>query len=136
MQNQQLVVKEGSNVNVIVRPLMKKDVEGAVSGDEFRVTIDPGSVIDGSTGEGAIYARGVTSSNRYNGNDGDSIAEGEVFIGTNVAAPNVAIVGNLHKVVLSKIVSITNANPVAPTTSTRASRHNCPTMRARLAPRA
>ncbi len=113
MQNQQLVIPEGQVQIISVRPRLKSDEQGAVSGHQFQVTIDPSSELDNASGDGAIHARGVTSSNNLSGNDGDSLAEGEVFIGRDAPGPNVGIVGQTETVVLSKITSIINANPDA-----------------------
>jgi uncharacterized repeat protein (TIGR01451 family) len=94
---------------IIVRPRLKDDVSGAVTGEEFRVKLraqQPGS------GTGAVMARGVTTGAALNQNNGNSAAEGEIFIGVSGIAPNATVYGNAKNVVvLSKIASITNANP-------------------------
>ncbi|MDD5055195.1 MAG: dockerin type I domain-containing protein [Candidatus Peribacteraceae bacterium] len=104
MTNQQLVVPEESTVNVLVRPRMRTDTDGAVSGQFVKIMVDDAS---GTT----IRARGLASSNALLLNDGDAALEGEVFIGTDSAGQNREITGNKNVVVLSKVVSITNVNP-------------------------
>ncbi|MDO8649219.1 MAG: DUF4215 domain-containing protein [Candidatus Peregrinibacteria bacterium] len=112
-ESNQLVVPEGSDVDVIVRPRMKSDVEGAVTGEQIQFFLSGRPVSNNSTGEGAVRARGYESSNNLSANDGDNLAEGEVFIGTNAPGANADIVGKKNVSVLAKITSITNANPDA-----------------------
>jgi hypothetical protein len=115
MQNRQLVVSEGADVDVIVRPRLKTDVGGGTTNQTIAFFIDPTKASDDSqTGSGAIRARGDESSNPLSASDGDTIAEGEIFIGlTSAAAQNVQITGNRNVSVMAKITSITNANPDA-----------------------
>ena len=108
------MVREGWDIDVIVRPRMKNDVGGAVqSGGVVQLFVDGAAVSNNSTGSGAVRARGDESSNNLIVNDGDTSGEGEVFIGTATATTNSGIVGNRHETVLAKIISITNANPDA-----------------------
>jgi len=111
MESRQLVVPEGGEVDVQVRPRIKTDVAGGIRGEEITLCIEKRPVADQTTGEGAVRARGDMSSNELDANDEDSTAEGEIFIGTNSAGPNQDIVGNENHIVMSKIESITNANP-------------------------
>ncbi|MBI3332027.1 S-layer homology domain-containing protein [Candidatus Peregrinibacteria bacterium] len=111
METRQLVVPEGSDVDVIVRPRMKNDVGGATSADVIGLFVDHTAASNNSTGTGAIRARGDESSNNLTANDGDTSGEGEVFIGTATATTNSRMVGNRNESVLAKIISITNANP-------------------------
>ena len=115
MQSRQLVVGEGQDIDVIVRPRLKTDVAGGVTNQTIAFFIDPTKASDDSqTGSGAIRARGDESSNPLTASDGDTSAEGEIFIGlSSAAAQNVAIVGNRNVSVMAKITSITNANPDA-----------------------
>lgn len=110
MESRQLVVGEGDQIDVLVRPKIKNDVSGGVSGDRFSFRVDGTPVSDEATGRGAVRARGDESSNNLSANDEDSTAEGEVFIGTSSPAANNDITENEHAVVMSKVVSITNAN--------------------------
>ncbi len=110
METRQLVVPEGTDVDVIVRPRLRTDVGGATA-QVIQLFVDHTQVSNNATGSGAIRARGDESSNNLTANDGDATAEGEVFIGTATATTNSRIVGNRNESVLAKIVSITNANP-------------------------
>jgi len=102
MLNQELVVPKGSNTNILVRPRMRTDTNGAVSGKHVKLRVD---AIAGAK------ARGLLSSNNLVQNNGDAAPTGEVFIGTSSAAPSQTMTGNDNVVVLSKIISITNASP-------------------------
>ncbi|MDO8649316.1 MAG: hypothetical protein Q7R81_06060 [Candidatus Peregrinibacteria bacterium] len=113
MENRQLIVPRGQDVTVLVRPRIKTDVEGGMRYDRFSVKISGAAVANNTTGEGAVRARGVTSSNSLAANNGNNTAEGEIFIGTNTPASNREIIGVSHMTVMSKISSITNANPDA-----------------------
>jgi hypothetical protein len=110
MEGQEFIVPKGSNTNILVRPVMRTDVNGATAGNvvAYRLDITP------STTTGSVRARGLLSSNDLGKNDGDSTPEGEVFIGQATAAANNAhIRSNFNQVVLSKVTSITNADPNA-----------------------
>lgn len=115
MQNRQLVIPEGQDLDVIVRPRMKTDIAGGTTNQNIAFYVDPTRKSDDSqTGSGAVRARGDESSNPLDASDGDTNAEGEVFIGiTAAAAQNIQITGNGNVSVLAKISSITNANPDA-----------------------
>lgn len=110
MESRQLVVPEGDDVDVVIRPKMKSDVQGGITNEIVWFFIDKQNVSDESSGSGAIRARGDESSNNLTANDEDGSAEGEVFIGTAVAAANTTINGNKNISVLAKITSITNAS--------------------------
>ena len=100
MENQQLVITEGNDMAIFIRAHIKSDTNGGASGDEFAVAVDN------------VLARGAESSNDLSINDGDESAEGEIFIGNSAIGPNaVNIMGSNNVVVMSKIASITNANP-------------------------
>jgi len=112
MDNKQLVVSKGSDVNVTVRPRMKTDMQGAVSGETVALFIDHTAASNDATGTGSVRARGVQSSNNLAANDGDATADGEVFIGrTTAAATNVRVIGSYNVTALSKFTSITNGGP-------------------------
>lgn len=104
MQNQEFIVPKGSNTNILVRPRMKSDVDGAVSGQTVKLRVDAFV---------GVKARGLQSSNTLSLNDNDAVSEGEVFIGTSSPAPSQPMFGNDNVVVLSKVTSITNADPNA-----------------------
>ena len=113
MENQQLVIPaDGEVVDVLVRPLFKTDEQDGVSGHAFHLEIDSTAVADDATGRGAVRARGNESSNDLVANDGDNLAEGEIFISTETAGSNGGHIGGRRNIVtMSKITSITNANP-------------------------
>ncbi len=104
MENTQLIVEEGQNVTVLVRPRINADTQGARSGHQLELLIDANL---------GASARGLESSNNLNDNDGDSNAEGELFIGVDSPAANAPIKSKKNVIVLSKVVNITNANPDA-----------------------
>lgn len=109
MDNQEFVVPKGSDTNILVRPRMRTDVDGSVSGTGVAIRLD----ITPSTSTGSIRARGLLSSNNLSINDADATPEGEVFVGTSTAAANAHVRSNHNVVVLSKVTSITNADPNA-----------------------
>ncbi len=109
MKNQEFIVPKGSNTNILIRPRMRTDVDGAISGTGIALKLDR----PGTTATGSVRARGALSSNNLSGNDGNSTAAGEVFIGVSSAASNTIIKSNVNNVVLAKITSITNADPNA-----------------------
>ncbi|TSC60854.1 MAG: putative Ca2+-binding protein [Candidatus Peregrinibacteria bacterium Greene0416_62] len=115
MQNRQLIVPEGQDLDVIIRPRMKTDIAGGTTNQHIAFYVDPTHKSDDSqTGSGAVRARGDESSNPLDANDGDTSAEGEIFVGlTSATTNNVQITGNGNVSVLAKISSITNANPDA-----------------------
>lgn len=110
MQSSQLVVGKDNDQKVIIRPRMKTDTAGGLSGQDIQL-----QVFD-LVGVDALQARGVVSSNTLLQNDGDSTGEGEIFIGRAQPGPsNVPIIGAPHTSVLSKIISISNGGPVTGT---------------------
>ncbi len=121
MESRQLVIAEGTDVDVIVKPRMKSDTSGGTAGQFIRLFVDHTDIANESTGSGAVRARGDQSSNNLSANDADGIAEGEIFIGRNtvtgsactggVSGENCLILGGKNVSVLSKITSIVNANP-------------------------
>lgn len=115
MQSQQLIVPKGGDVKILVRPRIKSDVDGATSNQTVQFFIDATAVSNNATGSGAIRARGYESSNNLTATDYDGSNEGEVFIGTSssTATANTLFRGDRSVTVLSKIASITNANPDA-----------------------
>ena len=117
MENGQLVVKDGENLDIVVKPRIKSDEQGAVSGQDIQLFLTGQAVSDNATGSGAVRARGRESSSNLTANNADTTNDGEVFIGTDSVAANAGIVGNINDVVLSKITSIANANPDADNTN-------------------
>ncbi len=111
MENQEFIVKKGSDTNILVRPRMRTDTDGAISGTGVIISIDPASNASSSTG--SVRARGLLSSSNLSANDADGTAEGEVVIGNSLSTTNSQIVSNDNDIVLAKITSITNADPNA-----------------------
>lgn len=111
MKNQEFIVPKGSNTNILVRPRMRTDVDGAIASTDVILDLNRTA----STSTGSIRARGLLSSNDLDGNDGDTTPEGEVFIGIASASNqfNQKIAGGFNEVVLSKVTAITNADPNA-----------------------
>ncbi|MEQ1849216.1 MAG: S-layer homology domain-containing protein [Candidatus Peribacteraceae bacterium] len=110
MNNQEFVVPKGSNTNVIVRPRMRNDDQGAVTHNVVAYFLTPDT---SSTATGAVRARGLLSSNDLTKNDADASPEGEVFVGVGTAGANAMVKSKYNEVVLSKVASITNADPNA-----------------------
>jgi hypothetical protein len=99
--NRQFVVGKGEVAEQIVKVLVKNDESGVMEGTFFRVQVKN------------VKVRGVASSNNLMTNDGDSLAEGEVFMGVNVAGPNRDMVSDLRVVTMAMVDRVTNANPAA-----------------------
>ncbi|MDD5623485.1 MAG: S-layer homology domain-containing protein [Candidatus Peribacteraceae bacterium] len=108
MDSQQLVIPKGGDVDVLVRARVKDDAHGGTSNEVFALFIDHQAVSNDATGSGAV--RGRESSNNLIANDGDTAANGKVFIGVSAAAAaNVDnVIGTYNVVVGSKITSIAN----------------------------
>jgi len=114
MENEQLVVPDGADIDVIVRPRLKTDQQGGVTNQIISLFLGSGSSVYDNV---VVQARGSESSNDLTMSDEDGVAEGEIFIGADTATSNsnknAYIVGSKNVSVLSKITSITNANPDA-----------------------
>ncbi len=112
MLNRQLVISAGAITKVLVKPVLKNDTNGALSGEMLQLVLSGQAVSNNVTGEGAVHARSAVSGNFLIANNGNTTADGEIFIGVSSPSPaNQDIVGNKNVTVLSKIVSIANANP-------------------------
>ncbi len=98
-----LVIGAGQTAVLAVRPRMKTDADGAMSGDRFRLTVRADSA--------AVQATDVNTGNALRTNDGDQMEDGEVFIGTSTAGANAKLAGENETVVLSKIISVQNNSP-------------------------
>ncbi len=111
MKNQEFIVPKGSNTNILVRPRMRTDVDGATAAQvvAYRLDITPSSTT------GSVRARGLLSSNNLSALDTDGTPEGEVYIGTSAssATANAHVKSNVNVVTLAKVTSITNADPNA-----------------------
>ena len=118
MENQQLVVPDGDDIDIIVRPRMKTDEQGGVSNQSILLFVGSGTSL---TENIVVQARGGESSNDLTMSDEDGVAEGEIFVGAETVSSNsnknATIGGNENITVLSKITSIVNVNPDANGTS-------------------
>ncbi len=112
MDSRQLVVPRGQTVDVLVRPRLKTDESGATPNETVSLFINSQAVANNTTGSGGVRARGDQSSNTLSANTTPFAANGNVFVGVGSSgSANAAIVGTVNKSVLSKILTITNANP-------------------------
>ncbi len=111
LESNQLVVQKGTDVVIVVRPRLKTDANGAISGEVIQLRINPTAVANNATGEGAVRSRGLQSANNQVANNGDSLGQGEVFIGRNTPGVNAPILSHTNDVVGAKVTAITNANP-------------------------
>ena len=118
MENQQLVVPDGDDIDIIIRPRMKTDEQGGVSNQLNALFVGSGTATYDNI---VVQARGGESSNDLTISDNDGTAEGEIFVGaetkTSNSNSNSTITGNKNISVLSKITSIVNVNPDANGTS-------------------
>jgi len=101
----QFTVRKDIVRDVIVRALLTSADDGAKSGDTVALTLSA----DTSALDKAVEATGIASQQDLVQNDGDSSAEGEVFIGRSAAGANSAITGPTSDVVHIALRSITNA---------------------------
>ncbi len=101
--NGYLTVGTAQATTLLVRPRMRSDQEGAVSGHSFTLTV--------RSATGAVQGKDVRTGLALAQNDGDAVSEGEVFTGVTGAGANAVIRGNPNDVVLSKISLIENVNP-------------------------
>ena len=130
MESQQLVVQEGVRQDILVRPLLKADEQGALASSGS--TVVAGSVqgliramviqntasngvgtANNTTGTGAVTARGFQSSNVLLTNDNDTVQDGEVVVGADTPTTDALIIGNVNDTVLAKIVTIDDVNAAA-----------------------
>ena len=96
--DKEFLVPQGGEKKISIKAALKSDSQGAISGEQFTLSV------------GDIEAQGYYSGQKLDDNDGDSNAEGEIFIGRNSAGANAAIAAETHQVVFAKVISILNAN--------------------------
>lgn len=99
-----LRIRANEEVLVVVAAKMNNEQSGAVSGQSFGLTLSAATDT-----QAAFGARGVSSLSDLVQNDGNSVASGEIFIGTAAPAVSVAIQGVQNDTVLAKISGVTNA---------------------------
>lgn len=84
MNGRNLIVPKGSDVDILARARVRSDVDGGVRGEQFALAVD------------TLMARGEFSTNEIT-----------------PSLPNGSVTGPAHRVVMSKVSGITNANPDA-----------------------
>lgn len=102
-----LTVSTDTDMFIKVLGRAKRDIDGAISGESFRVSLR------GSLSRPSVTARGRGTLSMLEQNDGDSSSEGEIFIGTSSPTSNASIVGAYHDIAFAKFGSITNASTVS-----------------------
>jgi len=100
-----LIVKSGEEKSILVKAFIRSDSPDEVSGNSFALYLTTGT-----SPEPAVEARGKSSNETLDQNDGDQNAEGEIFIGTSSVGANATVTGPTHDMVASNIISITNAH--------------------------
>lgn len=99
--NTDFLIKVDEEKTILVKAVVKSDTEGATGNATVVLTLTA------STGTAhAVGARGELSGVDLSQNDGDSTAEGEIFVGTAAPGANTAITGVAHDIVFSKLSSI------------------------------
>jgi len=104
--NALLIPRDGEQ-DILVRARLKSDADGGRSGESFTLALT------GSTASSvrAVEARGISSDTDLSQNDGDSVLEGEIFIGRENAGANTPITGPTHDTAASLIDAIVNNSP-------------------------
>jgi cysteine-rich repeat protein len=105
-----LVLKADEDVVIAVAARMKNDQSGGASGHSFQLWMDASTGIIH-----AIEANGISSSQTLSQNDGNSVKDGEIFIGTTSASANAGIAGPTHDTALAGFRSIVNGRFDGPT---------------------
>jgi hypothetical protein len=100
-----LTVSPNQEITLVVRADLKADKDGATSGETVALALPA------SGSPSPVKAYGVGSQENLVLSNGDSTAEGEIFIGRNTPGANVAITGPTHDVTLAKLNSIENSSP-------------------------
>lgn len=104
-------IPKGGEQLVVVRAVLKSDEFGAVSGQSFSLSLS-----SATSSTVAVKAEGGQSGQSLEQNNGNSAADGEVFIGTDAPAANSGITGPTHTILFAKIADITNSNTDADNT--------------------
>ncbi len=98
------IIEPGEETVIAVSARMKNDQMGGTSGQSMTLTVTANTDASGH----AFEARGVSSLQELTQNDGNSVAGGEIFVGTSSALPNAQISGKTNDTALASIASITN----------------------------
>jgi len=101
--NPALSVLPGTPMELSVKAQLKSDEQGAVSGQEIGISLDPGF-------PGVVEARGVTSQNLLTISNGDSVDQGEFFIGTPTPGIHQAVTSTIHTILLQRFSKVENAS--------------------------
>lgn len=101
------VVEPNAETVIAVAARMKSDQIGGKSGQSMTLTMASSTDIAGR----ALVARGVSSTQELNQNNGNSVADGEIFIGVGSPLPNTQITGKTNDTALAGIASIVNDGP-------------------------
>lgn len=102
---QQLVVPNNAVTTVIVRALVKTDVDGGQTGKNVSFVLVPEPVVNYATGQGTVKGRGVVTHNNLFGDN--------ITIGSRISGPDLPVAGPIFLTAMSRIDSIVNANPDA-----------------------
>ncbi|MFH1670579.1 MAG: S-layer homology domain-containing protein [Patescibacteria group bacterium] len=97
------IVKQNSKKDILIKAFVRPDSPKDVSGETFSLYLTTGT-----SPQPAVRAVGKGSNETLNQNDGDSSAEGEIFIGRNSAGANTTIAGPMHEITASNIIVIKN----------------------------
>jgi hypothetical protein len=103
------LVRKDLTRDILFRAAVKPDEEGAQSGDAVALTL-PATT---TALDKPVEATGSASQQLLSQNDGDSTAEGEIFIGQSTAGANSAITGPTHDVVKAAFAEVMNGSTVA-----------------------
>ncbi len=99
-----LVIEPQKETVIAIAARMKTDQLGGLSGQSMTLTIAGNTDLIGH----AFEARGVSSTQELTQNDGNSIAGGEIFVGTSTPQANSHIIGKTNDTAFASISSILN----------------------------
>lgn len=101
-----MIVSPTNETVLAIAARLKNDQGGAVSGQNITLSLSSATAIDP-----AFTARGISSGQELLQNDGDSLSEGELFVGRNTPGANTAITGKIHDTAFAHIASIERDGP-------------------------
>ncbi len=104
-----LLVPPNQEVTLAIAAKMKDDQRGAVSGEHLTLSLSDAT----SSTDAAIEARGISSLQDLQQNNGNATAEGEIFIGISSPGGSKQILGRTSDTTLASISAITNAGPIS-----------------------
>lgn len=99
-----LLVHPDEEVVIAVAAHMKNDRSGGRSGDTVTLSLSPATNDAGAS----VLARGISSLQQMQQNNGDAIATGEIFVGTDTPAMNRQITGRTNDTTFALLSSIVN----------------------------